>query len=36
MIFIVNESVYMINVGDSRAICSESSLDGQTLVSQVK
>lgn len=36
LIFVVNESVYLINVGDSRAICSESCQDGQTLVSQVK
>jgi len=36
MLFIVNDDVYVINVGDSRALTSISQMDGQSYVSQVK
>lgn len=33
MLLIVNEDVYVINVGDSRGVTSSSQMDGQSYVS---
>jgi len=36
MIMAINEDIYIVNVGDSRALTSISQLDGQSYTSQVR